>query len=274
VPRSFAGVDWSGMLTNAFDMVVTFVPRLLFFALILVVGFVLAKALMKVTDKVLERVGFDRAVERGGVARAMAKSRYDASDIAAKIVYYAVVLLTLQVAFSIFGPNAVTDLLNQIVLWLPSAFAALVIVVVAAFIAKGVKDLVTNALSGLSYGTVLGNAAAGAILFFGVTAALTEMGVAVVVTSTVFIAVLATIGGILVVGVGGGLVAPMARRWEGWLDRAATEAGTAKASVQASAQGSAQSRWRASYDDETVDLRTTATGARSTGTSRDDTAYR
>lgn len=45
-------------------------------------------------------------------------------------------------------------------------------------------------------------------------------------TTPVLIAVLATVGGILVVGVGGGLVPPMQSRWENWLARAEEESRT------------------------------------------------
>jgi hypothetical protein len=47
--------------------------------------------------------------------------------------------------------------------------------------------------------------------------------VATTVTTPVLIAVLATIAGILIVGVGGGLVRPMQARWDAWLDRASQE---------------------------------------------------
>ena len=40
----------------------------------------------------------------------------------------------------------------------------------------------------------------------------------------VLIAVLATVAGVIVIGVGGGLVRPMQQRWEGWLNRMQDEA--------------------------------------------------
>jgi hypothetical protein len=49
------------------------------------------------------------------------------------------------------------------------------------------------------------------------------MGIAVTVTLPVLVAVLATIGGILVVGVGGGLIRPMQARWENYLSSAERE---------------------------------------------------
>src|SRR3712207_7513429 len=59
----------------------TFVPKLIGFLVILLVGYFVAKIISKLIDKGLEKAGFDRAVERGGIKKALAKSSYDASDI-------------------------------------------------------------------------------------------------------------------------------------------------------------------------------------------------
>ncbi|MEH1102743.1 mechanosensitive ion channel family protein [Micromonospora sp. CPCC 205561] len=203
--------------------VLLFLPKAVAFVAILVVGWLIAKAVLKVVDKVLERVGFDRAVERGGIRRALARSRYDASDIVARLAYYGVLLVTLQLAFGIWGPNPISDLIAGVIAWLPRAFVAIVIVVVAAAIANAVKDIVSGALGGLSYGRFLATLASAFILGLGVIAALNQIGVATAVTTPVLVAVLATVGGILVVGVGGGLVRPMQSRWESWLTRAEQE---------------------------------------------------
>src|SRR5688572_29838748 len=52
----------------------TFVPKLLGFLVILLIGYIVAKAVSKVVDRLLERAGFDRAVEKGGIKKALAKS--------------------------------------------------------------------------------------------------------------------------------------------------------------------------------------------------------
>ncbi|MFG1888745.1 hypothetical protein ACGFIR_12850 [Micromonospora sp. NPDC049051] len=208
---------------DALRSVMLFLPKAVAFVAILVAGWLIAKAVLKIVDKVLERVGFDRAVERGGIRRALARSRYDASDIVAKLAYYGVLLVTLQLAFGIWGPNPISDLIAGVIAWLPRAFVAIVIVVVAAAIANAVKDIISGALGGLSYGRLLATIASVFILGLGVIAALNQIGVATAVTTPVLIAVLATTGGILVVGVGGGLVRPMQSRWESWLSRAEHE---------------------------------------------------
>ncbi|WP_405433236.1 mechanosensitive ion channel family protein [Micromonospora sp. NBC_00617] len=213
----------SDAVGEALRSVMLFLPKAVAFLAILVAGWLIAKAVLKIVEKILERVGFDRAVERGGIRRALSRSRYDASDIVAKLAYYAVLLLTLQLAFGIWGPNPISDLITAVVAWLPRAFVAIVIVVVAAAIANAVKDIISGALGGLSYGRVLAGIASVFILGLGVIAALNQIGVATAVTTPVLIAVLATVGGILVVGVGGGLIRPMQSRWEAWLTRAEQE---------------------------------------------------
>jgi hypothetical protein len=204
-------------LTTGFNVVADFLPKLVLFLVILVVGYLIAKVVAGVVGKLLHRVGFDRAVERGGVGRALQSSDLDASTILGKVVFYAVLLFALQLAFNVFGPNPVSDLLGQVIAFLPQVFVALVIIVVVAAIASAVKSLIVDSIGGLSYGSTVANAAAGLILALGVIAALNQVGVATTVTTPILVAFLATIAGILVVGVGGGLIRPMQSRWEGWL---------------------------------------------------------
>jgi len=218
-------------LTTALDRVVSFVPVLLLFLVVLVVGLLVARALGEVVDRVLTRVGFDRVVERGALGRVLDGTRTTPSDVVAKIVWYALALFVLQLAFGVFGANPISDLLGRLIAYLPQVVIAIVVLVVAAAIARAVRDLVTSTLSGLPYGRGLGTGAFVVVLFLGAVAALGQLGVATAVTTPVLVAVLAVVAGILVVGVGGGLVRPMQSRWEGWLDSAARESGVISAKV-------------------------------------------
>ena len=230
-------MDWNEGVEAAWTRVATFVPRLLGFLLILAIGYLVVKALSKAVDAVLERVGFDRAVERGGVAKALSASKYDASDIVSKLVFYTLLLFVLQMAFGVFGDNPISEMLNGVVAFLPKAFVAIVIVVVASAIAAGVKDIVGNALGGLSYGRLLATAASVAILFFGVIAALQQIEVATLVTDRVLTAVLFALAGIAIVAVGGGGIQPMRAQWEKALNKVETEAPKIREQVQARQAG-------------------------------------
>ncbi|TKG70476.1 mechanosensitive ion channel family protein [Prauserella endophytica] len=222
---------------DALRAVITFLPKFVVFLVILVIGWLVAKALRKLVDVVLERLHFDRAVERGGIKRALARSKYDASGLIAALVYYAVLLIALQMAFGVFGPNPISAMLAGIVAWLPRAIVAIVIVVVAAAIANAVRDLVGSALGGLNYGNFVARLTQVFIIALGVIAALNQIGVATAVTTPVLVAVLATVGGILVVGLGGGMVRPMQQRWERWLNRAEEEMPNARSQAQAYQRG-------------------------------------
>lgn len=233
-------------LTNAagetFRTIGEFLPRLVAFLLILIIGYFIAKAIGKAIDKVLERVGFDRAVERGGIKKALAKSEYDASAVVGKLVYWALLLFVLQMAFGVFGPNPISALLTSIIAFLPALIVAIIIIVVAAAIATAVRELISNTLGGLSYGNLLANIAAVFILGLGVIAALNQVGIATTVTMPVLIAVLATIAGILIVGVGGGLIRPMQSRWEQYLERMSHETDEIRQQVRQAPSVSEQAR--------------------------------
>jgi hypothetical protein len=210
-------VDLGGAVTDGLRTVALFIPRLVAFVVILAAGWIAAVLLQKACTAVLDRTGFDRAVERGGIRRLLARSEYDATDIVAKLVFYSVLLVAAQVAFGIWGPNPISSLIADVIAWLPRAAVAIVLVVVAAAIARAVRDVVGTALGSLSYGPMLGRVASYGVLGLGIIAALNQIGVALTVTMPVLITVLATVGGILVVGAGGGLIRPMQQRWERWL---------------------------------------------------------
>ncbi|WP_198413627.1 MULTISPECIES: hypothetical protein [unclassified Cryobacterium] len=217
-------IEFAAALAGGLATLIDFVPKLLLFLVILIVGLVVAKLISKALARLLDKVGFDRIVERGGVKKALAGSALDASDIIGKILYYTLVLFVLQFAFGVFGPNPVSDLLAGIIAFLPKIIVAIIIIVIAVAVAAGAKTLIQGTLGGLSYGKVLANIASIFILFLGVTAALNQIDVATTVTTPILIAVLAIIAGVIIVGAGGGLIKPMQARWESYLTKAEEEA--------------------------------------------------
>ncbi|GIF17587.1 hypothetical protein BJ973_009448 [Actinoplanes tereljensis] len=223
-------------LSDMWRSVLLFLPAALAFVVILVVGYVVARVLRTVVAKGLRKAGFDRAVSRGAVGRALAGGGISATDLCAKIVFYAVLLFALQLAFGIWGPNPVSDLLTALIGWLPRAFVAIVIVVVAAAIAGAVHDLIVSALGGLAYGRLIARVVSVVIVALGVIAALDQVRIATSVTQPLLIAVLATVAGVVIVGVGGGLIRPMQQRWETWLERAGAESAVIREHAKAYAE--------------------------------------
>lgn len=216
-------MDIGDTLQNMADQVGGILPKLVAFLIVLLVGWIIARVIRKALDKVLDKVGFNRFVRRFGMDRWTGDTR--PSELAAKLVFYAIMLIVLQLGFGLFGPNPISDMISSIIAWLPSLFVAVIIVVIAVAIGRSVADVIGNALSSQSYGRVLARIAQIAIIAIGAIAALNQIGVAVSVTTPILITVLATIGGVVVVGVGGGLIGPMRERWERILARAEAETG-------------------------------------------------
>ena len=221
-------------LEDAWARIAVFVPKFIGFLLILIIGYFVAKWIGTAFDKVLERVGFDRAVERGGVKRALARTKYDASDLVGKLVFYVLFLFVLQLAFGIFGPNPISDLIEGVISYLPNVVVAILIIVIASAIAAAVRELTDAALGNLSYGRLLANIAGGAILTVGIFAAISQLEIAPDIVNALFYAILVLVVGILVVAVGGGGIQAMRERWARALDRLDEEIPKAQAELQGS----------------------------------------
>jgi hypothetical protein len=229
-----ASVDVTGGITSMWDTFTTWVPRFIGFLAILVIGWIVAKVVGKAVEALLRRVHFERVMERSGLSRMLENSKYDGSSLCGAIAKYVVLLIVLQLAFGVFGSNPINNVIHAILAWIPRGLVALAIVVITAMIARVVRDLVSSALSTLSYGRTLGNIAAGCVLVLGVIAALGQAEIAFAITGPVLIAALAAVAGVIIVGVGGGMVRPMQERWERMLNTAEREAGNMRMATRSS----------------------------------------
>ncbi len=229
-------VDFQGGIENAWSNVATFVPKLVAALVIVLVGYLVARLVAGILDKVLERVGFDRVVERGRIRQVLARSRYDPSDLLAKLVFWTIMLLVLQLAFGVFGANPVSDLLGGLIAYLPNVFVAIVILVIAAAIARAVTDLLSSLLGAVPGGQLLARGAGIAVLVFAVFAALDQLKIAPRIVTGLWYALLAAVVGSVIVAVGGGGIRTMQRYWERAAHRAEARAPELRQQVQQSAQ--------------------------------------
>ena len=220
---TLAQIDVGDTFQNAWARAVELTPQVVLFLVILIVGWFVSKLIAKLVETVLEKVGFDRWVERGGVRRALGHTEYEPSDLLAKVVFYALFLIVLQLAFGVFGDNAVSDLIEGIVAYLPNIFVAILIMVVAAYLATALREIVRGAIGGTQYGRFLAMGAYVAVLVIGVFAALDQLRIAPTITTGLFYAMLAVVAGSAIVAIGGGGIVPMRSRVERWLSTAEGE---------------------------------------------------
>jgi hypothetical protein len=81
------------------------------------------------------------------VRQVLARSKYDPSDILAKLVFWTIMVLVLQLAFGVFGANPVSDLLRGLIAYLPNVFVA--ILVFAVFAALDQLQIAPRIVTGL-----------------------------------------------------------------------------------------------------------------------------
>jgi hypothetical protein len=221
--RTGAEVAWTNFMN--------FVPNFVLFLVILVVGYFVAKVVAQVLDKVLQRLGFDRLVERGGIKRAFERTKWTASDVVGAVIFWTIFLFVLQLAFGVFGPNPISAIITAVIAFLPSIFAALLIVIIASAVAAAAKQILQATMGGLSYGRAVANVVSAAIMVIGIFMALDQLGIAPAIVNGLFYAVLAIVVGSAIISIGCGGIAPMRAEWERGLARLHAEAPKIKAAA-------------------------------------------
>jgi hypothetical protein len=169
--------------------------------------------------------------------QAFERSKTDASDVIGVVVFWLVFLIALQLAFGIWGPNPISDLMEGLIGYLPNIIVAVVILVIASVLAKALTDILEPMLGAVRGGTIIARGAGIAILVVGVFAALDQLQVAPAIVTGLFYALLIMVVGSTVVAFGVGGI-PIARRYlERWSVSAEATARDVKTEVQSQAPG-------------------------------------
>lgn len=123
------------------------IPGLIFFFAILLVGYIVSKIIASVARKVLEKVGFETAMEKVKIQRHFKSIGFESvSRFLAIFVFWFIFLIFLQMGMGYLGANAITDLLQPIVLLIPRALIAALLVVIGLYVGTLVANLVKKIL--------------------------------------------------------------------------------------------------------------------------------
>lgn len=196
------------------------IPRLIGFAIILIAGWFIASLIAKAVHAILRAVHFDVFAERAGVAGFIQKSNMkgDASLAIAGIVKWFVRLIALVVAFDALGLPAVSDVLRQLLMWLPNLVVALVVLVIGGIAAGALSNVVRGAAAegGLDRPDLLAKVARLAVWAFAIVIAVNQLGIATGLINILFTAAVGTMAIALGLsfGLGGRDTAAMiVRKW-------------------------------------------------------------
>jgi Conserved TM helix len=197
-------------ITAALVNLLSFIPALIGAIVIIVIGWLIAGVLAKLVTTVLQRVGFETAARRTGVAEFLQKSGargWTASRVLGELVKWTIRLVFLEAAASALQLGAVTELINRVVLFVPNLIVALVVLMVGALLARVLAGIVRGATAeaGFSNPGLMGRVAQTAVVAFAVIVAVNQIGVATALVNTLFMAVVGAVAlaAALAFGLGG-----------------------------------------------------------------------
>jgi hypothetical protein len=239
-------------LAGGLVMIFAAIPKIIGFAIILAVGWFVAGLFARLAAAVLRKIKVDELAERAGFAdfiRTLGVNS-DAAGFLAGVAKWFMRLIVLVVAFDALGLPAVSDVLRQVLLWLPNLAVALAVLIVGGLAAKAFSKLIYGSMTkaGIGNPQVMAMIASTAVWAFAIIVAANQVGIAQTLVNTLFMGTVAML--VLALGLAFGLGAKdtageIVRGWyDGMrqakpkLEKAATE--TARASRDAM-QGSAPS---------------------------------
>lgn len=212
--------DWGtaifNALANAVNLILTFIPRLIGFLIILIVGWIIAALLSRAVTWLLRKIGFDRMSDRIGLTRFEQRMgvRLDSAGILGKIVFWFILLIFLVPAADALGLTAVSNVLNTLVDYIPNVFVAILVLFLGALAATVVADLVRGATASANIGNpnIFAGIARWAIIGFAALIALEQLQISPVLLNELFGAIVAAVAIAfgLAFGLGG---QDAARRW-------------------------------------------------------------
>ena len=180
---------------NALNLVLTFIPRVIGFLIILLVGWIVATVVSKALTFVLRKIGFDRMADRIGLPRFEQRMgvKMDAAGLLGKIVYWFLFLVFLVPAVDALGLTSVSAILGMVIAYIPNVFVAILVLFLGTLAATFVADLVRGATASANVGNpnIFANIARFAIMGFVALIALEQLQIAPALINELFGAIVA-----------------------------------------------------------------------------------
>ncbi len=192
-------------LSSAMALLFAAVPRVLGFLVILGIGWLIAAGIERLLLAILRAVHFDGFAERAGLAGLTRTVQREPSAMLSLVAKWFVRLIALVVAFDALGVPAVSQVLQQLLLWLPNLAVALVVLVIGGIAANSLGDVVrrTAARNRVERYDLLGLGAKWTVWTFTLLVAISQLGIA---SSLITILFMAAVGAVaLALGLSFGL---------------------------------------------------------------------
>jgi len=198
-------------LQQGLDSLFKFIPNLIGFLVILIVGYFIAKIVKSVIAKLLGKARLDDHLHSGQTGEYVERVSPGASPsrLIAGVVFWFIFLFVLSAAIGALQIPAVTAFMNQVLTYLPNVIVAVLIFVVAGVVAAAVAGLVAKTMGDTPTGKVVASVVPALVMGIAIFMILNQLRIApeiVQITYTALVGALA-LGLALAFGLGGREVA-------------------------------------------------------------------
>jgi hypothetical protein len=202
-----AAIDVGNSLQTGLDSFFGFVPNLIGFFVILLVGWIIAKVARTAINKVMDKVGVDRRLHSSPAGEYVERVSPGArpSHLIGAVAYWFIFLFALSAAIGALKIAALTDFIAQVQAFLPNVIVAVLIFVIAAALAGGVAGVVQKLMGDTPTGKVVTAVVPGLILAIGTFMMLNQLKIAEEIVTITYAALLGmlALAGALAFGLGG-----------------------------------------------------------------------
>jgi hypothetical protein len=191
-----AAVEISDSVQQGLDGFFGFVPNLIAFLLIVVVGYFVAKLVGGIVRKVLEKLGLDRALHESDAGQYVERLSPGASPSngVGRVAFWILFAFVLTAAIGALKIPAVTAFMNQVLAYLPNVIAAIVIFVVAAALAGAAGGAAAKLMGDTPTGKLVATVVPTLVLVIGLFMVLNQLKIAEEIVTVTFTVLLASLG--------------------------------------------------------------------------------
>ena len=167
---------------NALSTFFTFIPHLIGAIVVLLIGLFVGRLVGGLVTKGLRAIKFDQIAERAEIGDLLRNAgvKMDAAGVVGGIAKWFIYIIFFQVAASTLGVPQLTEILNQVLAFLPRIVVALAILLIGALVGKLLADVVRGSVATTRLGNadLLATIARYGVLAFAIVAALSQLQIA------------------------------------------------------------------------------------------------
>jgi hypothetical protein len=204
---SIAAVHIAQSLQRALDSLLGFIPNILGFLVILILGYLIARVVKTVVAKLLEKIGVDKALHQSSAGEYVERVSPGAhpSRLIGAMAFWFIFIYAIAAAVGALKIPSLTNFMANVQNYLPNVIAAVLIFVIGAALAGAIGGVAHKLMGDTSTGRVARAVGPGLILAIVVFMVLTQLKIAPAIVTATYVALIGmlALAGALAFGLGG-----------------------------------------------------------------------